>query len=100
MGLLEMLRFRLELLQSVGFAALPYGFLYGSRFPGAETDLLLTGGECWLLVGVSGGEGTVEIGDCSLFRRCREGRHDLADSEFRRFLLDFEDIGNWVLEFC
>lgn len=100
MGLLKILRLRLELRQGVGFTALPNGFLHRSQFPGAEPDLLLAGGECGLLVGVSGGEGAVEIGDCRLLWGRRERRHDLADAEFRRLLLDFEDIGNWVLEFC
>lgn len=99
MGLLELLCFRLELLQGVGFSALPDRSLHWALAAGTESDLLLAGGECGLFFGVPGSEGAVEVGDCSFLERRRKGRNDLADAKSGSLLLDLEDIGNGFFEF-
>lgn len=100
MGLLKLLCFRLELLQSVGFTTLPDWFLNRACLPGTEPDLLLPGSECGLVLRVAGNQGAVEVDYCRLLWRRRERRHDLADAKFRSLLLDLENIRNGVLEFC
>lgn len=65
---------------------------------GAKADLLLTGGECRGGVGGASGEGFVEVGNCGFLGRRGDRGNDFADAILAGFLLDLENVSNWILE--
>ena len=79
-----------EFAKGVVVAAVPDAAAHRLRAAGAEADLLLARGE--------GGAGAREVGSCGFLRGRGKRGNDLADSVLRGFFLDFEDVGDRVLE--